>query len=218
MERTLVKNRHPEQRHGGNRGAPVVQGDLARPKPALGDALHTIAKAGISGIPVLGGPAAEVFAALLRPPLAKRMDEWMESVCAAIQELQRCVKGLSVESLQDNPSFISAVQHATQIAMRSHQKEKLEALRNSLMNVATRREPNEEIQSFYLNLIDMFTPSHLRVLELFVNPRRTDMFDLPFDPDFPMFHQVVKDLMDRGLIAMPQHLVARGPQIGRAHV
>jgi len=39
------------------------------PKQSIGDVGHTAAKAALAMIPVIGGPAAELFSALITPPL-----------------------------------------------------------------------------------------------------------------------------------------------------
>ena len=46
--------------------------DIKVPKLDSMDAIHFIARALISAIPVLGGPGTELFQFLLRPPLEKR--------------------------------------------------------------------------------------------------------------------------------------------------
>jgi hypothetical protein len=48
---------------------------LKKPKASMGDIAHTSTKAGLSAIPLVGGPAAEIFAAIITPPLTKRRDE-----------------------------------------------------------------------------------------------------------------------------------------------
>jgi hypothetical protein len=55
--------------------------DLQKVPRATGaDAVHTLAKAGLSAIPMVGGPAAELFQFLVQPPLEKRRIKWMEQV------------------------------------------------------------------------------------------------------------------------------------------
>ena len=46
------------------------------PEATLGDRLHTLAKAGIASIPVIGAAASELFTVTLAPPLEKRRVEW----------------------------------------------------------------------------------------------------------------------------------------------
>jgi hypothetical protein len=54
--------------------------------------------------------------------------------------------------------------------MRTHQQEKIAALRNSVKNAALRHAPDENLQLMFLRFVDEFTPLHLRVLAVFDNP------------------------------------------------
>jgi len=101
---------------------------LAVPKRSKGDAAHAVAKAGLSAVSIVGGPAAELFQYVVQPPLEKRREEWMNQVGKKLQELE--ARGVSIEDLQNNEQFISAVMYASQLALRTHQTAKLEALRN----------------------------------------------------------------------------------------
>lgn len=59
---------------------------------------------------------------------------------------------------------------ASQMAIRNHQKEKLRALRNAVLNSALPNPPQEDEQMIFLRLVDQLTPWHLRVLRLFNDP------------------------------------------------
>lgn len=146
------------------------EGKSQPPKPDSGDVAHTIVKAGLSAIPMVGGPAAELFSALIIPPLAKRRDKWVQSIAEGLEELRAKIEGFDVEALRDNPAFVTAVMHATQAAIRNHQEEKLEALRNAVLNVACANAPHEDLQLMFLNFVDTLTPWHLRILRFFQNP------------------------------------------------
>jgi len=145
--------------------------DIAiRPKPGVGDYAITIAKAGISGIPIIGGSAAEVFAAIVTPPLVKRRDKWIESIGEKLKQLEEIVASFQIENLSRNDAFITIVTHATQIALRNHQTEKIEALQNAVLNSALSIPIEEDLQLMFLNFVDSFTPWHLRILKYFDNP------------------------------------------------
>ena len=116
---------------------------LKVPIQSKGDVAHTLAKAGLSAIPVVGGPAVELFQYLIQPPLEKRRGEWMAQVGEKLQELE--AKGLKLDELQKNEEFVSAVMHASQIALRTHQAAKLDALRNAIINVAKGQAPDEAL-------------------------------------------------------------------------
>lgn len=142
--------------------------DLKLPKTTSGDIAHALAKAGLSAIPLLGGSAAELLQYVIQSPIEKRREKWMTTVGAKLQELER--RGLNLEELQNNEQFISIVMHATQISLRTHKMEKLDALRNALLNVALGQAPDDILQTVFLNLIDSFTTFHLQLLKLFQEP------------------------------------------------
>ncbi|MBZ5668115.1 MAG: hypothetical protein LAO04_00065 [Acidobacteriia bacterium] len=144
--------------------------NLQPPKPGGGDIAHTVVKAGLSAIPIVGGPAAELFSALLAPPLAKRRDNWVRSIAEGLEELEEKVSGFTVDSLRENEAFVTAVMHASQAAVRNHHQEKLEALRNAVLNVASGNAPDEDLQLMFLNFIDTLTPWHLRILRFLQGP------------------------------------------------
>lgn len=148
----------------------MTKNDLTPPKKTKGDTAHTAARALIGSVPYAGNALAEFFDALIAPPLEKRRDEWREQMAVALERVIQEVEGLTIESLQADDAFVSAVAQASQIAVRNHQGEKREALRNAVLNVAVGIDIDEDTQSMFLNMIDVLTPSHLRILKLFQAP------------------------------------------------
>ena len=142
----------------------------AVPAGTKGDVAHGIVKAAISAAPVVGGPAAEIFGLVIAPPLQKRQAEWMEEVAEGLKRLEGRVEGFRIENLKDNEQFISIVLTATQSANRNHQREKREALRNAVLNVAVGSGLEQDAEAIFLSLIDRFTAWHLRILRLFQTP------------------------------------------------
>jgi len=142
-----------------------------KPKITKGDVGHALAKGVIGAIPIGGALASEIFNLVIAPPLTKRRDEWMESIAEGLKKLEEKVKGFKIENLSRNDSFITTVMHATQAAIRNHQKEKLEALRNAVLNAALPEAPEEDLQMIFLNYVDSLTPWHIRILTFFDNPK-----------------------------------------------
>jgi len=138
------------------------------PERSAGDALHATAKAGLSLLPVVGGPAVELFNSVVQPPIEKRRDEWMKSVGERLRELEET--GIELEDLRSNEAFISAVMHTSTLAIRTHKEEKLAALRNALINVAIGQAPDEAIQNVFFGFVDDLTELHLRILKVFQSP------------------------------------------------
>jgi len=139
------------------------------PKPTSGDALHTFAKAGLSAIPIVGGPAAELFAYVVVPPLTKRRDEWLQLIADGLKALEEKVENFSIESLSKNEAFVTMLLEASHLAVRSHEREKIESLRNAVLNAALEA-PEEHAQAILLQFLAVATPWHLRVLTFYQSP------------------------------------------------
>jgi len=183
---------------------------FAAPKRTKGDVAHAIAKAGLSVIPIVGGPAAELFQNVIQPPLERRRVEWMVLVGEKLQELEG--EGFKLEDLQANEEFVSIVMHASQIVLRTHLTAKLEALRNAILNVAKGQAPEEALQNVFLNLVDSFTELHLRILKMFQAPSPPPNMSMGglsnvLEHNIPelrgkreLYDQLWKDLYSRGLV------------------
>jgi hypothetical protein len=192
-----------------------------KPKAGGKDVAHLAVRVVLSSIPGIGGAAKEIFNTVIAPPLAKRQTQWIESIASRLMELEEKVNDFKIEELSNNSNFISVVLYATQIAIRSHQEEKLEALHNAVLNVALSSLVQEDLQHIFLNFVDEFTPWHLKVLKYLDNPdgwfknnKKThpniymggpilimnNAFpELEKDPEFA--HQLIRDLNARGLIS-----------------
>ncbi|HKI00093.1 MAG TPA: hypothetical protein VJ999_13380 [Candidatus Sulfotelmatobacter sp.] len=188
------------------------------PKRTSSDVAHTLTKAGLNLIPVVGGTVAELFGLVIAPQLEKRRDKWLEELAASINQLQEREKGFKIEELGKSEVFVSAVLQASQIALRTHEAEKLEALRNALLHIAITKPLKEDFQIFYLNLIDTFTVTHIEILRVFDKPdahpqRRVELSNRRIITD-----PFVMDLNNRGLIKDSRPLAARGRESDTALV
>jgi hypothetical protein len=143
--------------------------NLDPPSRTKGDLTHSSIGAALSAIPSAGGAASALFSLVVMPPLEKRRREWMERVTEALRDLQGKI-GLNLEELSANEEFIDCVLHASQVALRTSQKEKLEALQNAILNAASPNPPDQALQLMFLNFVDRFTEWHLRTLQLFHDP------------------------------------------------
>lgn len=122
----------------------------------------------------------QLLAAIVMPSVTRRRDAWAQSVADGIVALSD--KGLSAEDLAQNEAFTTAFLHASQVAMRSHQKEKLRALRNAVLNSAMKNAPEEDLQLIFLGFVDTLTPLHIRVLKFVDEPEikiRTNNIEIP---------------------------------------
>ncbi len=134
----------------------------------------------------------------------------MAQVGEKLQDLE--AKGLKLDELGNNEEFVSAVMHASQIALRTHQAAKLDALRNAIINVAKGQAPDEALQNVFLNLVDSFTELHLRILKVFQTPTPPPNMSMGglssvLEHNIPelrgnreLYNQLWKDLYSRGLV------------------
>jgi hypothetical protein len=190
-------------------------------KPSTGDYINTGIKAGLSTAPYIGGPIAEFFSFVIAPPLEKRRTEWLIEIYKRLLLLEKTSEKFKPENLAKNEKFFSVFLQATQIAMRTHQKEKLDALRNAVTNSILQPDIDESLQLMFLNLIDRYSPWHLKLLHFFSELRQNsgnyevknseisllsythDAIDRTFpeligNQDF--YEQIVKELVSHGLL------------------
>jgi hypothetical protein len=148
------------------------EAEPAPPKATKADVAHALAKGTISAVPLVGAPAAELFSLVVTPPLERRRAEWLNAIYDRLKQLESEAQEFKIEALKDNPLFITTIMHATIAALRNHQKEKLDALQNAVVNSARGIDVEENLQLLFLNMVDELTPLHLRVLKYFDNPRK----------------------------------------------
>jgi len=175
------------------------------PSPDYGDVSRAAARGLLAMVP-FGNVVSELWA-LLGPPVAQRRDDWLQDLARRLRDLEGKIDGFRFDDLGKNEQFVSATLQATQAALRTHQSEKLAALRNAVMNAAVGRAPSEDLQLIFLNFVDSFTPAHLKILAFFQHPDNTARDEFRRQRD--LTDQVVRDLNDRGLINDTRPYAAR---------
>jgi hypothetical protein len=185
------------------------------PEKTKGDDVHLGTRAVISMIPFAGGPALEIFNAVVAPPIERRRNEWMKSVGSALEELQKN-DSLLVERLQQDQTFQSVLLQATWVAVRNHQDAKLHALRIAIQNAAV---ASDDAQLLFVRYVDELTPTHLVVMSFFAKNEEEVAGIAKFadlhahftkreasEVDQMFFKLVCDDLNQRGLIRISSHL------------
>lgn len=122
------------------------------------DYFRDIAKIPVSLIPT----GSSILDLVFKSPISKRKDEWAKELGEKVQWLLD--KGLTIEELQNNEKFIDAVFQATQIAIKTSQREKINALKNAVVNTALDETYDASIIEMFLYLIDSLTPLHFSLL------------------------------------------------------
>jgi len=139
---------------------------------SIGDAAHEIGKTILSVVPAAGGPLAALFENIFTAPLNKRRQAWLEDLASVISDIQNKLADITPEKLATNEMFITAALQASQIAIRNHKKEKIDALKTALFNSVQPNAPSEDIQPIFLKLIDDLTPWHLSLLSMLNDPSK----------------------------------------------
>jgi hypothetical protein len=133
------------------------------------DLIYNATKGVLSAVP-LGPIVAGFYESIFTPPYIKRLKKWVESLDRSIIALQQQSEEFKPENLNNNETFNTAMFHATQMAVRTHQEEKLNALRAAVLNSASPNAPEDDLQLMFLNWIDELTACHLRILKFFDSP------------------------------------------------
>ena len=164
-------------------------------------------------MPIAGSGVAALMG-LVGPKIAQRRDEWFELLADKISELESRVEGFA-----ESPMFITAVIEATNAALKTHEREKLGALRNAVANSPLPGAPDESTQMMFLRFVDELTALHLRVLVILNDPngsvertgkgisRGTGLWLLIHHcmPEIPeiqiaLLEQIHRELQSRGLV------------------
>lgn len=199
---------------------------LVVPTPATDD--HTLAglRTLVSLVPYVGSPALEILSATVVPPIQRRQREWMQEVANRLMALEQAGL-LKISDLGTDEEFLSALVQAAQAAQRTHYREKLDALRNAVLNTATTVSDHSQ-DHYFIHLVDVLSPTHLVILRFFRDPlswfpsghpllltpvRSTAEILKVLVPTAPggesLLDQLITDLADRGLIADKSMRVTR---------
>lgn len=138
-------------------------------KPKGGEKWIEVLRSGLELVPGVSF-FFKVLDIIIPPPTERRNAQWWERLDTELETLTQKVEGLTPVALAENDTFITVLLHAAPIALRNHQREKLDALHNAVLNAAILDAPDEMLQMMFLRWIDDFTPWHLKVLAFLHDP------------------------------------------------
>jgi hypothetical protein len=165
---------------------------LSPPKPTLTDGAHLATKALLSGIPCVGGPTAEILAAIVHPPLQKRLEQWREDIAAAIRKLQD--SNFEIDALLQDEGFATMVIQATVVVLRNHHQEKREALRNAIVNTALSTQGASDLHLAFVRFVDELSPAHVRLLRA-IKYREREIAPLKSYPE--IYHRISEEALGK---------------------
>ncbi|MEG5087888.1 MULTISPECIES: hypothetical protein [unclassified Microcoleus] len=172
------------------------------------DKNYNALKAVVSSVPAVGSLAVGFFDSYIVPPATQRTYKFLEILVQELEKLKSKIESVDFES----PVFVTTFLHASQIACRTHKEQKLEALRNVVLNSSIPRALEDDVLAMFLNWIDGFTALHISTLKHLHYLDRYALEEL--HTYFPMleqnraiYNQVLKDLADRGLISLKEKYI-----------
>lgn len=130
--------------------------------------LAKVAEMGISFVPVAGSGLQIAFNELAARRLTDRRRRWLNDLAAKVHALEEQVGDFAKLTSED--AFMDALTTAAQIADRTSRAEKLEVLRNAVINSVMPDAPDVDTQQLLFDMIDRFTPTHVRMLKLLSDP------------------------------------------------
>jgi hypothetical protein len=144
------------------------------PDKTLADSAHAVAKAAVVAgatvlaamAPAFAAPAAllpELFQLVVTPPLERRRNAFLQEVHERLLAVEG---GTSLQELAINPVFISTVVQATQVAVRTHRRTKLDALRNCVVNTAIAKGADERKVEYFVAAAGDMSDVHIAALKI----------------------------------------------------
>lgn len=140
--------------------------DINKLTPA--DIGYSIAKAGVSSLPIVGAMASELMGLLMTAPMEKRKQKLLEDLGRRLKKLE--AKGLDLNSLCSNDQFIDVASQAMILALKTSEEEKILAFKNAILNTAEGQAPDKIRSQIFLNILDTFSIWHVQILNFFNDP------------------------------------------------
>ncbi len=157
------------------------------PQSNTRDVTNVAAQAGVGLIPIVGGAAAPIIAAIVAAPMEKRRADWFNRLAEGLDELRDRFEGFDPQELAENEDFVSAVYATTDAAMRASREGKRERLANVMLNIAVGKSINETLRERFISLVQQFSDEHILVMTIGRNPKA-----------FPRLVERVKGMMAGG--------------------
>lgn len=130
-----------------------------------------VAKGLLGTVPIAGGLLTELFQIAVSSGRQARMEKWVKDITDAVNQLVLKPRGLTFEALTEDDGFLDAIGVATRAAVETADAVKLGALRNAVLNSAFQLDLTADRRAILMDILVGLTPSHIKVLELFDDPR-----------------------------------------------
>jgi hypothetical protein len=164
---------------------------------------HNALKALISSVPAVGSLVISLYESRVVDPATQRVYNFLETLVREFEKLKSQIELVDFGS----PAFETTIIRASDIASRTHQEQKLEALRNIVLNSSIPRSLEYDILAMFLNWIDDFTELHISILTHLhyldrYAPEQLQIYFPMLEQKKFIYNKVLKDLADQGLISL----------------
>jgi hypothetical protein len=106
---------------------------------------------------------------IVTPPIQRRMEAWIDKVEERLLALHQAQR-IDLDELTRREDFSALLLRTIHIAAATSQKEQLENLQNFAINVAVKPDISEDELYIILDVINNYTPSHVKVLKFYHDP------------------------------------------------
>ncbi|MGY5146617.1 MAG: hypothetical protein ACW9W4_01250 [Candidatus Nitrosopumilus sp. bin_7KS] len=124
----------------------------------------------LPGSSILGSAAAQGFSKIMGNIIGKKQQEILIAIVTGLDELEREIN-FTMDKIENKEKFGTTVLQVLPIALRSFEKEKMDALRNVVLNTAIGNSPDDDLHQILLNHLDTLTGWHLKILDYFWHPQ-----------------------------------------------
>ncbi|NQZ20233.1 MAG: hypothetical protein HRT44_13395 [Bdellovibrionales bacterium] len=128
------------------------------------DYIFSALKAGAGAIPLCGSSLNELLELFVRPRMRLQMNLWMEEVTKRLRELENEGR-VNISTLPEDPAFVSMLLESVNRAVKTHKSEKLQRLKNIVINSSLQRHEFDK-QTLFLKYLDDFTEYHIKLLTI----------------------------------------------------
>lgn len=171
--------------------------------------IEVLAKTALSFLPGTGTFITEVYDAVKGNAYARRNEKWKEVLEDRLSKTEE-----TLDNLGNNEQFTTALIKANEIAMKTAREEKMKYLANAVVS-SLNPDLEEEKLMIFLDLLDKYTISHIKIIFFFNNPTINSVSNsgnyimgsptTPLFQSYPelnnnLFNKIYKDLYTDGMV------------------
>jgi len=135
------------------------------PEPPKTELIDKALSGGLSSFPFVGGIVGAFYQHYIEAPFSKRKLNWERELVDVVNELAS-----RVDALTDDDVLLDAMINATNVAQTTSRQEKIQSLRNGILNSVAPGAPTADEQARFFRLVGELTPSHIVVLRFLEHP------------------------------------------------